>query len=42
MIATNDNAYGRDHASYWQRLALNREYTEEEVNTIITSGSLEE
>lgn len=42
MIATNDNAYGHDRTSYWQRLALNREYTEEEVNTIITSGSLEE
>ena len=43
MIATNDNAYGRNQGqSYWQHRNTLRDYTTEEVHTIINSGSSSE
>ena len=43
MIATNDNAYGASQRnSYWSRRDYLRDYTSEEVHTIINSGSSSE
>jgi hypothetical protein len=43
MIATNDNAYGASQRnSYWSRREYLRDYTSEEVHTIINSGSSSE
>jgi hypothetical protein len=43
MIATNDNAYGTNlRNSYWTRRDSLRDYTTEEVHTIINSGSSSE
>ena len=39
MIATNDRTYGNARSSYWRLLEGHREYTEEEVHSIINSGS---
>jgi hypothetical protein len=42
MIATNENAYRDRWGSTYNRLDKLREYTTEEVMTIISSGSLSE
>ena len=43
MIATNDNAYGASQrSSYWSRREYLRDYSAEEVHTIINSGSSSE
>ena len=39
MIATNDNAYGANKSTYWSHRETLRDYTTEEVHTIINSGS---
>lgn len=38
MIATNDRTYGT-RASYWDRRAQSRDYSEQEIHEIINSGS---
>lgn len=42
MIATNDNAYRGNFELSHERLLRNREYTTEEIERIITSGTLSE
>ena len=42
MIATNDNAYGANRNSYWSHRETLRDYTSEEVHTIINYGSSSE
>ena len=42
MIATNDNAYGTNRSSYWSYRETLRDYTSEDVHTIINSGSSSE
>ena len=37
MIATNDNAYGTNRSSYWSHRETLRDYTSEDVHTIINS-----
>ena len=41
MIATNDNSYG-NRSSYWSHRETLRDYTSDEVHTIINSGSSSE
>ena len=42
MIATNDNAYGTNRSSYWSHRETLRDYSSEDVHTIINSGSSSE
>jgi hypothetical protein len=42
MIATNDNAYRGNFDSFFDRLERTRDYTIEEIEKIIHSGSLVE
>ena len=42
MIATNDNAYSMNRSSYWSYRETLRDYTSEDVHTIINSGSSSE
>ena len=42
MIATNDNAYGSNRNSYWSHRETLRDYTSDEVHTIINYGSSSE
>ena len=42
MIATNDNSYGTNRSSYWSHRETLRDYTSDEVHTIINSGSSSE
>jgi hypothetical protein len=39
MIATNDRTYGNLRSSYWRERTFQRDYTVQEVNDIIESGS---
>ena len=42
MIATNDNSYGTNRSSYWSHRETLRDYSSDEVHTIINSGSSSE
>ena len=42
MIATNDNAYGINRSNYWSYRETLRDYTSEDIHTIINSGSSSE
>jgi hypothetical protein len=42
MIATNNNAYGRNNSTYWLNRERLRDYSSDDVHRIINMGSQEE